>query len=306
MEKSVAILLCTYNGSRFLRQQLDSFINQIHKNWVVFASDDGSADDTLQILQEYQTVLGNDKLKILNGPNKGFAWNFISLLEQASREFDYYAFSDQDDEWMQNKLSHAINYLENKNNLPSIYCGRTILIDENGTVLGLSPLFNKKPSFRNALVQSIAGGNTMLINNNAHQIIIDTLKWKTIVSHDWWIYILITGCGGNVYYDATPTLKYRQHQQNIIGSNISFSARFIRIKKLMNGHFKKWNDENIELLKYFEKYLTIENKIIFENFSKGRNENIFLRIMMLLKTRLYRQTLFGNIALVAAVILKKI
>lgn len=302
----VAILLCTYNGSKFIREQLDSIIGQTHQNWIIFVSDDGSTDTTLDIIQGYQQNYGEDKIVLLHGPNKGYAWNFITALECCGDDFDYYAFSDQDDEWMKNKLSHALNYLEDSQQKPAVYCGRTLLTNEEGVVIGLSPLFDKKPSFRNALVQSIAGGNTMVLNKLARDIVIETPKWKDIISHDWWVYILITGCGGDVYYDSSPTIKYRQHQENIVGSNLTMFARVQRIKKLMDGHFKLWNDKNLELLKPFKNRLTPENVRILSCFDNKRNASILSRIRIIFDARLYRQTFCGNIALIVAIFFKKI
>lgn len=303
----VAILLCTFNGSRFLRKQLDSIINQTHLNWVIYVSDDGSTDDTIDILKEYQGQIGSDRLVIFNGPNQGFAWNFISLLEKSSDGFDYYAFSDQDDEWLDGKLNQQLAWFTGKDTtIPSVHCGRTLLIDEAGEEIGYSPLFNKKPSFRNALVQSIAGGNTMMLNGAARKIIVETKKWDEIISHDWWIYILVTGCGGDVFYDSKPTIRYRQHSSNIIGSNLSMMARFQRIQKLMSGHFKRWNDKNLQLLFPYKTQLTVENQKIFSSFSSKRNGSLYARLKMVLETKLYRQTNCGHIALIAAIIFNKI
>ncbi|QMD52187.1 glycosyltransferase family 2 protein [Citrobacter sp. RHB35-C21] len=306
-DERVAILLCTYNGIKFLNKQLDSIINQTYQNWVVFVSDDGSTDGTIDIIHEYQQSYGQDKIVLIGGPNKGFAWNFISALEYCGEGFDYFAFCDQDDEWLDEKLTCALNHLTSKaGQVPAVYCGRTILTDAVGREIGLSPLFTKTPSFRNALVQSIAGGNTMVMNKPARDIVINTPKWQEIISHDWWVYLLITGCGGSVYYDRSPTIKYRQHQENIIGSNLTIFARFQRIKKLMGGHFKRWNDKNIELLKPFREQLTTENAKVLRSFENKRNADIFSRIKMIYELRLYRQTLCGNIALIVAIFLNKI
>jgi glycosyltransferase involved in cell wall biosynthesis len=303
----VAILLCTYNGSKFLRKQLDSIINQTHPNWVIYVSDDGSTDDTIDILKEYQLKIGSERFSIFRGPNQGFAWNFISLLEKAGDGFDYYAFSDQDDEWLDNKLTHQLTWFNDKDAAtPSVHCGRTLLIDETGGEIGFSPLFAKKPSFRNALVQSIAGGNTMMLNSAARNIVVETTKWDEIISHDWWIYILVSGCGGRVFYDPVPTIRYRQHSSNIIGSNLSMTARFQRIQKLMSGHFKSWNDKNLQLLLPFKDNLSAENRKIHSCFVSKRNGNLFARLKMVIETRLYRQTNCGNIALIAAIIFNKI
>ena len=113
------------------------------------------------------------------------------------------------------------------------------LIDEAGKPIGLSPLFKAPLSFENALVQSIAGGNTMLFNEETRKLLATTRESSHIVSHDWWSYILVTGCGGEVCYDPESTLNYRQHSQNLIGSNISIRGRLQRLRRLLKGTFKK-------------------------------------------------------------------
>ncbi len=109
---TVAILLCTYQGGEFLPQQLDSFLMQTHSNWKVWASDDGSTDDTLAILNNYQRAWGEEKLTILHGPRTGSTDNFMSLVYNPDIQADYYAFSDQDDIWEADKLQRAMTMLE--------------------------------------------------------------------------------------------------------------------------------------------------------------------------------------------------
>ena len=96
----VAILMCTLNGERFLKEQLDSFTTQTHQDWTLWVSDDGSTDQTLEILRATQAEWGADRLKIVEGPRKGFARNFLSLACRAEIEAEYFAFSDQDDVWL--------------------------------------------------------------------------------------------------------------------------------------------------------------------------------------------------------------
>ena len=169
----VAILLCTYNGARFLAEQLDSLEAQTHQNWVVIASDDGSSDQTLEILRQYQTKWSSGKLTIRSGSQKGFCQNFLSLACDPEIKADYYAFCDQDDVWLPGKLEAALaNIIANQSDdVPYLYCGRTKYVTENLKPCGMSPLFVFPPSFRNALVQSIAGGNTMVFNLAAKNLI---------------------------------------------------------------------------------------------------------------------------------------
>lgn len=302
-----AVLLCSYNGSQYIRQQIDSIINQTETEWTVFVSDDGSTDGTLDILKYYQEKLGRERFVIIDGPGKGFAWNFISLLEKCGDAFDYYAFSDQDDEWMPDKLSRSISVLSGyKHNVPSVYCGRTSLVDENGHHLGESPLFSKPPSFKNALIQSIAGGNTMILNRAGRNIINKTPIDVRIISHDWWIYIVITAIGGNIFYDPKPSINYRQHTNNIVGSNLGWLARFKRISGLMDGHFKMWIDSNIYALNKADVNITPENRFILESFNVARNSNLFKRLYVFRKLGMYRQTLLGTLGLYVAIVLKKL
>ncbi|MGY3115452.1 glycosyltransferase involved in cell wall biosynthesis [Pantoea eucalypti] len=302
-----AVLLCSYNGSQYIRQQIDSIINQTEKEWTVFVSDDGSTDGTLDILQYYQEKLGSERFVIINGPGKGFAWNFLSLLEKCGDAFDYYAFSDQDDEWMPDKLARSISALSGySHNVPSVYCGRTRLIDENGHHLGESPLFSKPPSFKNALIQSIAGGNTMVLNRTARNIINKTPRDVLIISHDWWIYIVITAVDGHIYYDSKPAINYRQHTNNIVGSNLGWIARFKRIGGLLDGHFKKWIDANLYALSKADINVAPEKKVILDRFNDARSSNLFKRLYIFRKLDMYRQTFLGTLGLYVAIFLKKL
>lgn len=137
----VAILLCTYNGAQFLAEQLDSLEAQTHQNWVVFASDDGSTDQTLEILQQYHAKWASEKLTIRKGPQKGFCQNFLSLACDPKIKADYYAFCDQDDVWLLGKLEVALkNISKNREeNVPYVYCGRTLYVNENLKKIGCSP-----------------------------------------------------------------------------------------------------------------------------------------------------------------------
>ncbi|WP_284973127.1 glycosyltransferase family 2 protein [Atlantibacter hermannii] len=305
-EKKVAIILCTYNGEEFLSKQLDSIIEQTYTNWVIFASDDYSSDSTTKILSTYQRQVGNNKFIILTGPKKGFAWNFLHALTQCEG-FDYYAFCDQDDIWVDDKIENAVKFLSQSDAaIPAIHCGRTALIDENDHCFGKSYLFKREPSFKNALMQNIAGGNTMLFNVAAHKLLVRTPKNYKVISHDWWAYILITGCGGNIYYDPEPKVLYRQHGKNIIGSNISTFSKLLRVKKLVDGQFRQWNECNLSLLEHFESDLTDKNKKTLSSFKNIRDKAFILRVYFFLKEGFYRQTWSGTIALIFGVFLKRI
>lgn len=306
-DKKVAILLCTYNGAKYLGAQLDSIIDQSHKNWVIYASDDGSEDSTLTILNDYKNIIGENRLVIFSGPRSGFAKNFLSLITNSEVEGSYFAFSDQDDIWEKEKLTRSIASIDTiPSQTPGMYCSRAKLIDENNIMIGMSPLRLKPPGFRNALVQSLAGANTMLINESARELLKLTGETREIIAHDWLTYFLVTGCGGQVIYDPVPTIAYRQHANNLIGGNIGLKERLKRIKKITTGRFKNWSDKNLLTLKDFEKTLTSESIYVLTEYQKIRNNNVTGRLRHLKNSGVYRQNLLGNTLLFTAALLNKL
>ena len=302
----VAILLCTYHGQHYLAEQLDSFARQSHGNWKVWASDDGSKDNTHAILEAFQRKWPG-RVSVNAGPAAGFAANFLSLTCNPDIEADFYAYSDQDDVWEADKLERAVQWLETvPAHIPALYCARTLLVDADNKDIGLSPLFSRPPSFGNALIQSIAGGNTMVFNNAARALLRKAGENVPVITHDWWAYQVVTGCGGKVFYDTVPTLRYRQHGNNIVGMNTSWGARFKRIRMLWEGRMRKWNDGNIRALLTLSDHLTPENREALERFAAGRQMGLIPRLIQLKRSGIRRQTLMGNLGLLAGVIFSKI
>ena len=211
----VAILMCTYNGAFYLQDQLDSIKTQKYRNWYLYVSDDDSKDSMQDILHAFEAKTG--QLRISQGPRSGFCQNFLSLICDSSIKADYYALSDQDDIWSEDKLLRAVKALSDIScETPALYCSRTRLIDENNNEIGLSPLFKRAPDFRNALVQNIGSGNTMVFNHAARKLILEASSGINPVVHDWFLYMVVSGCGGVMIYDPVPSLRYRQHTANLI------------------------------------------------------------------------------------------
>src|SRR5262249_4800134 len=137
-EPAVAILLCTKNGEAFLREQLESFEDQTYKNWFLVVSDDGSADNTPNILNSF--AQGRPRNTMLReGPRQGACANFLSLATDPSINAEYFAFSDQDDIWYKDKLERALNWLITiPVNVPALYCARTKIVRIDGRAHDLS------------------------------------------------------------------------------------------------------------------------------------------------------------------------
>ncbi|MDR3468091.1 MAG: glycosyltransferase family 2 protein [Xanthobacteraceae bacterium] len=302
----VAILLATYNAGRFLTEQLNSIERQTHRNWEVWASDDGSADDTLPLLEKYRSRWGDDRLRILRGPREGFVANYFSLLSNDAIRSDYYAFSDQDDVWLPDKLTRSIAALSRLEAAsPAIHGGRTRLIDCRGHVLGQSPLFRRPPSFRNALVQNIAGGNTMTFNAAARELLAPYCYLRP-VSHDWWSYMVVTGAGGTLIYDPEPSVLYRQHHANLTGENRSLVARTKRLFMILDNRFRRWTDINIACLSTLKERLTLQNQAVLDRFCELRMAPMSRRMTSLTSRPVYRQTALGDLGMAVALICRKL
>ena len=302
----IGVLLCTYNGERYLYEQLCSIVNQTYKNWRIFVSYDGSTDKTIEIVKEIRKLCGEHLIHILEGPKLGPTKNFLSLVRLVQQECEYFAFCDQDDIWYEDKLALAVNSIKSLNNtLPALYCTSTNYISEDGRYLQKSYIFKRQPSFKNALVQSIAGGNTMVFNRSAGNLLAQTPE-VDLISHDWWAYILISGSGGKIYYDSRPSLAYRQHSAALVGENRSIFAKIFRIRKLLDGSYKHWNNENLNALIPLRGCMTSDNQKTLIWFEKMRSRLLAERVYAFIRSGVRRQTLMGNIALFLGVILKKV
>ena len=303
----LAILTCVYNGENHLRAQLESFLHQSKNDFTLWLSDDGSCDSSQKIITRFTKEFPDIRLNFLNGPKKGVTANFLSLVCNSEIRADFFALSDQDDIWDTNKLERALRWLKTiPADTPALYCARTRLVDANNVEIGFSPLFTKPPGFTHALVQNIASGNTMVFNQAARQLLVEAGPDVTVPIHDWWIYLAISACGGTVFYDPVPTLRYRQHDNNLIGINSSWKARIKRLYWLGQGRFRAWSDANITALRRLEHRITSENREILEKFCCAREVALPSRLILLLQSGVYRQTFLENAALFAAAVFKKI
>ena len=303
----LAILMCTYNGENFLEEQLDSIENQDYKNWTLYVNDDGSKDATLDILKRYQKKWGPKKLHIRRGPQKGFSQNFLQIICDKKIHADLYFLSDQDDVWIPHKLSHTLQKLSKLDLLkPTLYCARTTYVSSDAKkILGESDLFLKPPSFRNAIVQSIAGGNTMAFNN-ALKKIVSQFKKADIVSHDWWLYIVNELSGGKTLYDPESTILYRQHSGSLIGANTGIIAKLRRLRMLLKGVYRDYNSKHLSTFNQINLPSSRANIKLIDDFFVKRDQAILERLRMIYDLGLYRQTLDGQIALFMGALLHKL
>jgi glycosyltransferase involved in cell wall biosynthesis len=304
--KRVAVLLCTHNGERYLPSQLDSIAAQSHDDWQLWVSDDGSGDGTLAMLAAQRPRWHAGRLEIVAGPRRGSCANFLSLAARPEIVADYFAFADQDDVWETEKLARAVAWLAAQPaDQAALYCGRTQLVDDNGRALGHSPLWRKPPAFANALVQNIAGGNTMVFNAAARRLIAQVDPAKLAV-HDWWAYQVVSGTGGRVHYDPWPSLAYRQHGDNLIGSGRGLRAWLQRARATLQGRQKRWHDGHLAALADLGEQLTADNRKVLELFRRARQQRLPARVRGMLAAGIYRQTPAQNFWLAVGVLLDRV
>ena len=302
----VEILLCTFQAQRFLVEQLQSIQTQTWKSWKLWVSDDGSSDSTLQILQEHQQRWGISRLHVRPGPCKGSTANFLSLACQTQIDGEFFAFCDQDDLWHPDKLERAVQWLQTvPDGTPALYCSRTVLVDEDNRTIGHSHLFEKPPGFRNALVQSIAGGNTMVFNRAARELLTSAGPEVEAITHDWWAYMLVTGSGGQVHYDPQPTLRYRQHGRNQFGSNVSLKDQLQRVGQLLQGRYRGWIQSNLKALQRMRHRFTPEHQQVLDGVIHARSRWVGMRLLGLHRCGLYRQSRLGQWGLWVAALLNR-
>jgi hypothetical protein len=231
----------------------------------------------------------------------------LSLIRNADAGGDFFAYSDQDDVWFPTKLEKAIGWLASlPDDVPALYFSRTALVGKNGKLLGFSPLFARTPSFQNALVQNIGGGNTMVFNRTARSMLAAAPPDIELIAHDWWTYQMVTGVGGITRYDPWPSVKYRQHEHNLVGSNVGMRQRTLRLRAFAKGRVVTWNDTNIEALNKMRHLLTPSSVATLDQFAQARKTQLPKRLYLLWKAGAYRQSVLDNIGIVVGSLLGRI
>jgi glycosyltransferase involved in cell wall biosynthesis len=304
----VAILLALYNGAAHLAEQLDSYAAQSLPDWALIVSDDGSTDGTGAILDRFAAAHPDRRITRQAGPGQGFVRNFFSLLRSVPADVPHAALSDQDDVWFPDKLARAVAALAAvPPGVPGLYCAGSLICDAALRPLGESAPFPRPPAFRNALVQSIGGGNTMVLNRAALDLVRAAVdEAQDAVAHDWWLYQIITGCGGQVIRDPQPVLHYRQHGANLIGANLSLRARLGRIRFILGRRFCDWNDINLAALHRSRHRLTPEARAALDAYSAARQGGLVARLSRLRASGVWRQSRAGTAALYLACGLRRI
>lgn len=226
---TVTVLLATYNGEKYLRDQLDSIIGQIGVSVSILVRDDGSKDNTINILNEYKE---KGYLNWYADEHLGVQKGYLDLLKNASKA-EFYAFCDQDDVWDKDKLLCAVTRLiEMRKDKPLIYyCGQR-LVDENSSLISIHRISSNRNSHANFLISNIAGCTAVF-----NQCLVDAVNSanpKFILMHDSWVFKVCLALGGSYYADSEPHINYRQHTNNVTGIYGGLTGKFYQAKRYIN------------------------------------------------------------------------
>ncbi len=276
----VTILMSTYNGEKYLSEQLESIFAQSYPNISILVRDDESSDKTQEILRKYAN---EGKLNWYTGKNLGCAksfWHLLCNCEQA----DYYAFCDQDDVWDSDKIKIAVEMLNKENkDIPLLYCGKVRATDKD---LNFKYEFldeNFPIDYPHSLVRNIAPGCSYVFNDKLREILkqYDCNKYGIDI-HDWMVY-RIAACFGKVIFDEQTHMCYRQHENNAIGAvPQGFFGGITLLKRFLFGKLNNTRSLNAQRLEEcYSGQMSEKNRyithVVAHYMDSFKNKSVFLK-----------------------------
>lgn len=247
--KKVYILMATYNGEKYINEQIDSLLNQTYQNWQLIIHDDNSKDNTVEIIKDYIKE-HPDKVNLIddNISTGGAKENFSFLLENIDDHYDYIMFCDQDDSWLEHKIEITLNRMIEieKENIgkPILIHTDLKVVDEKLNIISESMFHYQKLNLNNQKdikmisIENIITGCTMMINKRLAQLS-KTIPNEAIM-HDWWIAIITLRESGIIEFVDKGTILYRQHELNTIGSkkvDLSYYLRkLIKLQEVISDY----------------------------------------------------------------------
>jgi len=296
----VDILMATYNGEKFISEQLDSIINQDFKDWKLFIRDDGSRDNTLNIIREYLKKYP-ERIELIDNENKnlGAKLNFGELMKHSKNR--YCMFSDQDDIWLSNKISITLKKMKHLELIygikkPILVHTDLKVVNQNLQVCNESywnymNIDPKRNTLNKALVRNTVTGCTMMINSSLRKYVQGIPKECKM--HDHWLSLVASICG-IVEIIYIPTILYRQHVNNQVGANkMNFFRKLIKNTKDLKYKFPT---EQAEILyKDYNNFLSQKNNQILKEFIELSNYNFIKKRYVLLKNNYFTNIMLNRI-----------
>ncbi|MBM6949110.1 glycosyltransferase [Mordavella massiliensis] len=284
----IAVLLSSYNGCEFIEDQINSILHQKGNFEItLYIRDDGSSDSTCDIIKRLQGLHSN--IILFEGENIGVNSSFLELMRLAKKS-DYYAISDQDDIWMDDKLSSAILQLQRieRESRPLLYGSASLCVDKGLNALSVEPHIYRSISVYNTMIQNFIGGHTQVFNYKFCEIALKTFDAESVFLYD----SFFTNIGmiyKGLVFDETPHVMYRLHEKNAVGTGVGLidwiKKNIIRVQK---GQSKLYAKQFDYIANTFKKELSCEENEEIKKFQNSKT-NFFTRIRYIVTTKFYRQ-----------------
>ena len=296
MHKKIAVLLASYNGVKYIKEQVDSILNQKEVDVTIFISDDLSTDKTIEYLQDIYKDFKNIVYLPSGSKFGGAGKNFFRLIRDVDfSSFDFISFVDQDDIWYEDKLIRAIKTIEDKqldayssNVLAFWEDGKEMVINKSSSQARYDYLFEAAgPGCTYVLKKDLAISLQKFISENWENV-------NKVELHDWFIYAFARENNYKWHIDEKPSMRYRQHTSNQVGANDGLKAKLKRLKKVFSSWYREEIIKIIKVLRLENKYKVskyILNKSYLNNllllkysfeFRRNKKEKLFLSLLILL------------------------
>lgn len=219
----IAILMATYNGEKYICQQIDSILSQTCTDWELYIHDDGSTDNTIAVVESYVEKYP-DKIHLIDGKSTGGAkYNFFYMFGQV--EAPYYMTCDQDDVWLDKKIELTYDKMlaiEDKADVPClVYTELRVVDSELNTIADTMSEYQSldchKRTINQFILQNSVTGCTMMINRALRDKMLHITDIDNTIMHDWWAALVAAQFGKTAFIDE-PTILYRQHGDNSLGA----------------------------------------------------------------------------------------
>lgn len=277
--------MSTYNGERYLLEQLESIRLQDGVQVSLRIRDDGSTDGTIVMILAYMDQHPEFPIILDQGKNLGVLGSFMTLVTDSDGDSPWFAFADQDDVWFRDKLIRGIEALREQ---PDALLYGAAFIPVNASLEPLSqPILDKRPGFANAIVENIATGCTEVFGTPMRKLALEA-DVSGACLHDWWFYLLATAMG-TVVYDNTPCMYYRQHSANVIGSKDGFVHKWKTRLRRFDGWSKDIFRQGKILLDHYGERMPEDKLFLLEDFMRIRERTLWGRLKYVLGMPIYRQ-----------------
>jgi len=238
--EKTAILLATYNGEKYIREQIDSILAQTDTDWVLYIHDDGSKDQTMEVIKEYVEKYPEQIIVVEGAPTGGAKSNFFYLFHQV--EAPFYMCCDQDDVWLPEKIEITRKEMENlirgDEDKPALVFTELCVVDGELNVIAenmrdYQGLDCKNVRLNRVLIQNVVTGCTMMVNHVLRDELTKITEYTDVLMHDWWA-TLVAVRFGKVSFIEQPTILYRQHGNNGVGASNANSLMY-QMKRMLQG-----------------------------------------------------------------------